>query len=230
MIVKKIISNKEYIYKFDSTFQLEKKFSLDDFDLYKEKSEDDKLIISFKSDKEFKRMKLLIILSPIFIASFDNGTNELDFFKGMLQKSNFTFGLYENFFQNFNLKEYLDFYKSHDKLEDIMLDKNFNVKFTLNLIDNKYMLALISLIEGLILDEKTCDNLLDYFAKIRNDIVINGRRSILANGIQAFYLSKYVVVWALDLYKIIEENHPDLYCFIEPIYKLTNNLKRPGDI
>lgn len=230
MIVKKIILNKEYTYRFEDTFQLDKKLKSGDFDSFRESLEDDKLIISFKTDNDFKKIRLLVILSPIFIASFDNGKNELDFFKHMLKKSNFTYGLYENFFPNFDLNDYLNFYINNEKLEDIMLDNDLNVEFTLNPIEDKYTLALTALIEGLILDEKTCDELLEYFAKMRNDIVINGRRSILANGIQAFYLSKYVVVWAIDLCKLIEESHPDLYCFIEPIYKLANTLKTPSYI
>lgn len=227
MIVKKIISNKEYIYRFDNTFQLEKKLKSSDLDSYRDTFEDDKVIISFKTDPKFKKMRLLVILSPIFIASFDNGKSELEFFKRMLEKSNFNFGLYEKFFERFDLKDYLDFYQKHEKFEDIMLDRNLNVEFTLNTIDDEYLLSLTALIEGLILDRKTCDDLLEYFAKIRNDIVINGRRSILANGIQAFYLSKYVVVWALDLYKIVEKNNLSLYKYIGPIYELTNNLKTP---
>jgi hypothetical protein len=109
-----------------------------------------------------------------------------------------------------------------------MVDGNLTVSLIINLMDEVYILALAALIEGLILDKKIREELLDYFAKMRNDIVINGRRSILANSIQAFYLSKYVVAWALDLYKIIEKDHPDLYTYIIPIYELTDNLKTPS--
>ena len=70
-------------------------------------------------------------------------------------------------------------------------------------------------------------NLINYFKEIRNDIVINGRRSILANDIYAFYLSKYLVNWALDLMKIARYKDKERYLYIEEIYKLTNNLKRP---
>ena len=83
------------------------------------------------------------------------------------------------------------------------------------------------MVDSLIEDDKNRKTLLKFFAKMRNDIVINGRRSILANGIQAFYLNKYVVVWALELFDFIKENKTDTSKFLEPIYDLTNNLKTP---
>lgn len=228
MILKKLSSGKAYSYEFLSSKDLEEKLKNKDFDHVGETKESDKLLISFKTDPDYKRLRLLIILSPIFIASFDSKKNDLEFFRTMLKKSNFTYGVYEKFFQDFSLEDYLSFYQNHEKNEDIMLDYDLNVNFSINPMDDVYILSLIAMIEGLILDEKICDALLEYFAKMRNDIVINGRRSILANSIQAFYLGKYVVVWALDLYKIIEKNHPDLYPYIIPIYKLTNNLKTPS--
>lgn len=69
-----------------------------------------------------------------------------------------------------------------------------------------------------------------YFKEIRDDIVINGRRSILANGIQAFYLSKYVVVWMLDLISFIKEKNPGAFKYLLPIYKLASNLKTPRNL
>lgn len=228
MKLTKIKSSQKLVYDFDSTRDLVKLLANEACTSKEESKDEDKLIITFKTDPDFKRLKLLVILSPIFIAIFDSGTEELSFFRENLKKSNFKYGLYESFFQRFDYKTYLDFYKNHEKSEDIGLDSNYQVYFTVNPMEDEYLLGLIAMIEGLILDKKTCQYLLDYFAQMRNDIVINGRRSILANGIQAFYLSKYVVVWALDLYKIIKENRPDLYKYIEPISYLTNNLKRPG--
>lgn len=228
MKVELIKNGKSYGYDFANTKELEKDLKNKASKDFKDTDDEDKLVFSFKTDPDYKKLRLLVILSPIFIAIFDNGKTDLEFFRNNLTKSNFTYGLYEKFFQDFSLKDYLNFYQNHEKNEDIMVDENLTVSFTINEMDPVYILALAALIEGLILDDKTREELLDYFAKMRNDIVINGRRSILANSIQAFYLSKYVVAWALDLYKIIEKDHPDLYPYIIPIYELTNNLKTPS--
>lgn len=224
MKVEKIIDNISYTYIFSNIKDLEEKLSTND---YKKtfSNLDNQIKISFKSDKNFDRLRLLVILSPIFIASFDNGKYKLEFLEKTIEKSNFKYGLYEKFFDDFSVDDYFNFYQNHKKNEDIILDSNFNINFSVNLMDDKYLLGLLVLIDDLIVDEKTCQDLLDYFAKIRDDIVINGRRSILANGIQAFYLAKYLVSWALDLYEIIRKNFPDDYYYIKDIYELTNNLK-----
>ena len=47
----------------------------------------DSIKLIFPNDIESKRLKLLVILSPIFIASFDNGTYELEFLKNTIKKS-----------------------------------------------------------------------------------------------------------------------------------------------
>ena len=83
------------------------------------------------------------------------------------------------------------------------------------------------MIDSLIEDKNNRKNLLKYFDKMRDDIVINGRRSIIANGIQAFYLNKYVVVWIIDLINFIKENNPDSYKYLQAIFDLINNLKTP---
>lgn len=225
----KIIKNGQAkTYKFESFKNLEEALKTKAYESIEQTDQKDQLILSFRTDPDFKRLRLLVILSPIFISIFDNGKTDLEFFRKNLQTSNFTYGLYESFFEGFDLVDYLDYYKNHKKTEDIMMDENLEVYFRINYMNEAYILALVAMVEGLILTENTRDNLLGYFAKIRNDIVINGRRSILANSIQAFYLSKYVVAWALDLYKLIENDRPDLYKYIDPIYKLTNNLKTPG--
>lgn len=228
MILKKIKDYKEYTYIFENTSDLCIKLKNKNYKSLKKTKKENQIKITFKSDKDFNKLKLLIILSPIFIASFDSGKDELEFFKKNLTKSNFTFGIYENFFEYFDFSSYLNFYESHKKTEDIMINSNYKVDFKLNFLSDTYILSLVALLEGLILDDKTCNELLKYFDKIRNDIIINGRRSILANGIQAFYLSKYVVVWALDLYQIIEKSNPKLYDFVKEISILNNNLKRPN--
>ncbi|WP_276877691.1 hypothetical protein, partial [Anaerococcus hydrogenalis] len=133
---------------------------------------------------------------------------------------------YPNFFQDFSEKSYFEFYKNHSKKEDIILNENNRIAFTINLIEDKYILSLIALIE-VIFSKYTRKNLISYFKEIRNDIVINGRRSILANDIYAFYLSKYLVNWAIDLMKIARYKDKDRFIYINEIYKLTNNLKRP---
>ena len=96
-------------------------------------------------------------------------------------------------------------------------------------MEEKYVIALKNLIEGLILDSEANKYWDDYFKKIRNDIVINGRRSIIANGIQGFYLNKYVLVWMMDLCDYIKENNSNLYEDILPIYNLSSNLKTIAD-
>ncbi len=83
------------------------------------------------------------------------------------------------------------------------------------------------MVDALIEDDSNRQMLLQYFDQMRDDIVINGRRSILANGIQAFYLNKYLVVWMLDLINFIKENDPDSYKYLQAIFDLINNLKTP---
>lgn len=228
MILSKIESGFKFDYKFNSIADLEEKLNNKIYDSKEKTKSNDKIIISFKADEKYKRLSLLIILSPILISIFDNGKTELEYLKNNLNISNFKYGLYETFFENFDLEQYFSFYDNHPKNEDIIMDKNLNIYFSINHMQDKYILALTSMVESLILNESQMQALLAYFAKIRNDIVINGRRSILANGIQAFYLSKYVVIWALNLFKIIEDNNIENYKYIKPIFELTNNLKTPG--
>lgn len=222
MKVKKFLDKSIYSYEFSSSSQLEKLLK-EKRDCIKTEKIQNKTVISFETDEDFEILRLLVILSPIFIATFDSSENELEYFKNNLECSNFKFGLYENFFENFSKESYFDFYKNHPKNEDIIVNEDMTIDFSINELDDIYLLSLVEMIEKLIIDEKNRKKLLIYFKKIRNDIVINGRRSILANGIQAFYLSKYVLVWALDLYKLIGLNNS--YIFL--IYELTNNLKRP---
>ena len=110
--------------------------------------------------------------------------------------------------------------------EDIFLNEEGLIEFTINPLKDKYILALTYLIEKLIEDDNNRKKLLTYFAEIRNDIVINGRRSILANGIQAFYLSKYVVVRMIEIIDklMAEEKNGNIY--LKAIYDRLENLKR----
>lgn len=183
--------------------------------------------IIFPNDLENKRLRLLVILSPILIASFDNGSYELEFLKNSIEISKFPYGLYPNFFKGFSIEDYRKSYENYNLAEDIFLNKENNIEFTINPMDNQYINALTSIIENIIIDPKANSFYTDYFKEIRNDIVINGRRSILANGIQGFYLSKYVVVWMIDIVNFIKENNPDAYKDLELIENLTNNLKTP---
>lgn len=181
----------------------------------------------FPNDLENKRLRLLVILSPILIASFDNGSYELEFLKKLIEKSEFPYALYPNFFQGFSIENYRKSYENYNSAEDIFLNKENDIEFIINPMENQYIDSLARIIESIIIDPKANSFYTDYFKEIRNDIVINGRRSILANGIQGFYLSKYVVVWMIDIVNFIKENNPDAYKDLELIENLTNNLKTP---
>lgn len=183
--------------------------------------------IIFPNDLEYKRLRLLVILSPILIASFDNGSYELEFLKNSIEKSKFPYGLYPNFFQDFSIENYRKSYENYNSAEDIFLNKENEIELIINPMENQYIDSLARIIESIIIDPKANSFYTDYFKEIRNDIVINGRRSILANGIQGFYLSKYVVVWMIDIVNFIKENNPDAYKDLVLIENLTNNLKTP---
>ena len=184
----------------------------------------------FPNDEGNNNLKLLVILSPIFIASFDSGKNELEFLKQTIEKSKFPYGLYPDFFANFNIEEYKKAYKNYEVEEDIYLNEQNNIEFRINPIKDIYLDSLIVLIETIILDKKSNEHFTKYFAQMRDDIVRNGRRSILANGIQGFYLSKYVVVWMLDLCQYVMDHHQEIKEHIRPIYNLANTLKTPSSI
>lgn len=184
----------------------------------------------FPNDEGNNNLKLLVILSPIFIASFDSGKNELEFLKQTIEKSKFPYALYPDFFANFNIEEYKKAYKNYEVEEDIYLNEQNNIEFRINPIKDIYLDSLIVLIETIILDKKSNEHFTKYFAQMRDDIVRNGRRSILANGIQGFYLSKYVVVWMLDLCQYVMDHHPEIKEHIRPIYNLANTLKTPSSI
>lgn len=174
------------------------------------------------------KLRLLVTLSPIFIASFDSSEVELSYFREKIEKSNFSYGLYPHFF-SFDENAYRKFYTENEIKEDIYLTEDRNIIFSLNPLDDKYILALAYLLEKLIIDGNNREKLTDYFAKMRDDIVINGRRSILANGIQAFYLSKYVVVWMLIFCEGLMETNEDANLYLDPIYEKINKLKRACD-
>ena len=198
----------------------------------KEKLEDDreeedlnevKFLIA--NDRDYEKLMLFVILSPIFIACFDSSSQELDFFRRKISNSNFPYGLYPEFFP-FDEEKYRNFYMNKENKEDIFLNEEGLIEFTINPLKDKYILALTYLIEKLIEDDNNRKKLLTYFAEIRNDIVINGRRSILANGIQAFYLSKYVVVRMIEIIDklMAEEKNGNIY--LKAIYDRLENLKR----
>lgn len=184
----------------------------------------------FPNDKNNNNLKLLVTLSPIFIASFDSGKNELEYLSKTIEKSKFPYGLYPNFFADFDIYDYKKAYKNYQVEEDIYLNEQNNIEFRINPIKDIYLDSLIALIEALIIDEKSNEHFTKYFAQMRDDIVRNGRRSILANGIQGFYLSKYVVVWMLDLCQYVMDHHPEKKDHIRPIYNLANTLKTPSSI
>lgn len=186
--------------------------------------------LTIVNDNDNEKLKLLVILSPIFISAFDNGNYELEFLKNIIENSQYPFGLYPSFFDNFDIKNYLAVYKNRDETiltEDIILNTDNTIDFYFNTLEDKYLKSLLSMVDSLIEDKNNRKNLLKYFDKMRDDIVINGRRSIIANGIQAFYLNKYVVVWIIDLINFIKENNPDSYKYLQAIFDLINNLKTP---
>lgn len=222
MKVIKVFDNKKVEIKYQTTRQLEEKLATNENELSGDCLKEVKFVI--KNDDEDKKLKLLVILSPIFLATFDSSKEELGFFKEKLENSNFPYGLYPEFFP-FSENDYRSFYENVENKEDIYLNKDREIEFSQNPLLDKYILALAYLIEHLIVDDKNRNALLAYFDEIRNDIVINGRRSILANGIQAFYLSKYVLVWMMDFCKnLMEEKEGEL--FLDPIYERISSLKR----
>ncbi len=176
------------------------------------------------NDKENEKLMLLVILSPIFIACFDSSIEELDFFREKISNSNFPYGLYPEFFP-FDENIYRRFYKNRENKEDIFLNEEGLIEFTINPIKDKYILALAYLLEKLVEDDNNRKKLLKYFDKIRNDIVINGRRSILANGIQAFYLSKYVLVWMIEIMDKLMDKEKKSEIYLKPLYERLTNLK-----
>lgn len=202
------------------------KKSLKEISCNKDSLKEIKFIIPCGDD--LTRLELLVTLSPIFIACFDSSKSELEYFIEKIGESNFSYGLYPNFF-SFDKDSYRKFYDKNDMKEDIYLTEDKNIIFSINPLDDKYITALSYLLEKLIIDDCNREKLTDYFAKMRDEIVINGRRSILANGIQAFYLSKYVVVWMLILCEGLMETYEDARFFLNPIYEKTNKLKRVGD-
>ena len=219
----KVTNSKNLSYEYKATSHLKEKMAeASDYDYLRE--------IKFKisNDDDNEKLKLLVILSPIFLASFDSSKEELGFFREKISNSNFPYGLYPEFFP-FDKEKYRQVYGKKENKEDIYLNEEDLIEFSINPIGDKYILALAFLLENLIEDDSNRKKLLEYFDKIRNDIVINGRRSILANGIQAFYLSKYIVVWMLILCEALMEKYEDARFFLNPIYEKTNNLKRVRD-
>lgn len=216
-------------YTFEDVKDLEEKIKKKEF--FPEKTNDgDSTYIYLKDSPDHQVLRLLVILSPIIISCFDTGKEELEFFKEGLKLSNFKYGLYPNFFEGFDLKTYFDFYESHPKNEDILLEEGGEITFNLNYLEEDFLLSLSALIACLILNEKNRQSLLTYFAAMRNDIVINGRRSILANGIQAFYLNKYVAVWTMDLGELIKKTSAKDFEYFMPVLEATSSLKRLGEI
>lgn len=186
--------------------------------------------IKILNDNDNEKLKLLVILSPIFISAFDNGNYALEFLRETIENSSYPFALYPNFFESYNKCQYFKAYRDNDDeniTEDIILREDKAIEFYFNSLPEIYLKSLLTMVDALIENDSNRQMLLQYFEQMRDDIVINGRRSILANGIQAFYLNKYVVVWMLDLINFIKENDPDSYKYLQPIFDLINNLKTP---
>lgn len=220
MKVIKVFASESLSYEYSTTSALKEKIAKSsDYGALREV----KFIMD--NDKENEKLMLLVILSPIFIACFDSSIEELDFFREKISNSNFPYGLYPEFFP-FDENIYRRFYKNRENKEDIFLNEEGLIEFTINPIKDKYILALAYLLEKLVEDDNNRKKLLKYFDKIRNDIVINGRRSILANGIQAFYLSKYVLVWMIEIMDKLIAEEIDGNIYLKDIYNRLENLKR----
>ena len=70
MIVKIFKNKKIYQYNAKDVFELDNKLKVKDFSKLEKTSEEEKIIINFKNDKENEILRLLVILSPIFITIF----------------------------------------------------------------------------------------------------------------------------------------------------------------
>ncbi|MDU5585134.1 MAG: hypothetical protein E6046_32580, partial [Pseudomonas aeruginosa] len=114
MIVKIFENYKLYQYQAKNVFDLDKKLKNKNFSKLEKTNQNEKIILNFENDKDNETLRLLVILSPIFITIFDNSTS-LEFFRENLEKSNFDYGLYPNFFEDFSKEKYFEFYKNHEK-------------------------------------------------------------------------------------------------------------------
>lgn len=106
--------------------------------------------ISFTNDSENEKLKLLVILSPILIACFDKGSFELEFLKKTIEKSSFPYGLYPNFFEEFNKDRYFEEYNDWDKdyiREDIILNKDGRIDFYINPLPDSYLGSLVVIVK-----------------------------------------------------------------------------------
>lgn len=216
----KVLTSGNLSYSYNKSSDLKEK-------LEKDRKEEDLNEVKFliANDRDYEKLMLFVILSPIFIACFDSSSQELDFFRRKISNSNFPYGLYPEFFP-FDEEKYRSFYMNKENKEDIFLNEEGLIEFTINPLKDKYILALTYLIEKLIEDDNNRKKLLTYFAEIRNDIVINGRRSILANGIQAFYLSKYVVVRMIEIIDKLMAEEKNANIYLKANYDRLENLKR----
>lgn len=217
----KVLTSKNLSYEYKATSALKDK--MEETSDYEDLRE---VKFKIRNDDYNEKLKLLVILSPIFLASFDSSKEELGFFREKISNSNFPYGLYPEFFP-FDKKKYRQVYENKENKEDIYLNEEDLIEFSINPIGDKYILALSFLLENLIEDDSNRKKLLEYFDKIRSDIVINGRRSILANGIQAFYLSKYVLVWMIIFCEKLIDNNTTAKDYLSCILNKANSLQRP---
>lgn len=217
----KVTTSKNLSYEYKVTSHLKDKMAeASDYEYLRE------VKFKIRNDDDNEKLKLLVILSPIFLASFDSSKEELGFFREKISNSNFPYGLYPEFFP-FDKEKYRQVYENKENKEDIYLNEEDIIEFSINPIGDKYILALSFLLENLIEDDSNRKKLLEYFDKIRSDIVINGRRSILANGIQAFYLSKYVLVWMIIFCEKLIDNNTTAKDYLSCILNKANSLQRP---
>ncbi|MCI5839153.1 MAG: hypothetical protein MRZ81_01190, partial [Peptoniphilaceae bacterium] len=128
-----IINFENESFEFNNVFELDKKLNRNyesDFEIKFE-------IDDFAEEK----IKLLVTLSPIFNAIFDNGKKDeyCSFLKDLSKKSKYEYALYDNFFSDFNLK---NIEKNTTEFEDINIKDGF-ICFKFNNLANKYILGLV---------------------------------------------------------------------------------------
>ncbi|MDO4594311.1 MAG: hypothetical protein Q4B52_02935 [Tissierellia bacterium] len=176
--------------------------------------------IEIKMERNFDKVKLLAILSPLFMTMFNS--DNFSFFNFLNERSKYQFAIFPNFF-DFDESKYMKHLEEDKLYEDIIYGKD--IIYRINFMKDHYLTALIALLFYYIEDDKKRIELLDYFSGMKDRTVINGRRSALANGLRGFYLSKYIAVWLKDLFEEIKEEDKHYFSYIKEVYELNENLR-----
>lgn len=211
-----MLKNKYLLRAFEGDILKDRLLLLDD-DIFQIKDENiTHYKISF--DYSYENFSLLCILSPILFCIFDNSSGEYVFLRNLWNNHRYDFGIFPEIFPF----DYDYYKKNRDENDDIYVDDKIN--FTINKITKKDLFSLLILIDILILDKSMNYKLNSYFSKMRNQTIINGRRSILKNDLYAFYLSKYICVWIKEIFKIIRLLYPNEYKYLKYLNDLNEEL------